>query len=122
MKYKFLTLVLAIFLTGQYTLAQLSVAKKYDNFIGPDIEISVTDKPGNLHGIKNCNTDEVVRGCTYITKSGKFIDPEIKNEPDLAIFESTMIHEATHIIFKSKDEKRVSTITKLIIDWINNLK
>jgi len=106
MKY-IITLALTILLTGNFTPEYQLIADKYSTSFGKDIAINVTDNVGNKFGVKNCNSTDVVTGCTYW-----FDVPYIEvTNKDLRSFEYAMVHEAVHVQTGFKDEMLVHRIT-----------
>jgi len=115
MKY-IITLVLTIFLTGNFTPAQQLIAEKYSPYFGKDIVVSVVEMAGYSMGAKNCGLGEEINviGCTYSWED-RMVYSEVENGDN---FERALVHEATHYQTGFTDEKLVDAISNSLINWV----
>lgn len=110
MKYKLLTICLAIILYGNPTLRELEIAKHYSLFVRPDIRIEVPYYDPKCEGDTN--------GYTLFTGTLKNLIPTktvVCYTTDN--FTRTMLHETYHNLFRSLDEEGAENYAK---DLINN--
>ena len=118
MKFKLLTICLAIILTGEYSAYHQAIADRYSPFYRADIEIEMVKTLPTNCGLK---FPDMAYGCYYYNK--KTLEP-IKIQIPLwnrEYFYWSLNHEAQHWIFKDPNEPRTNKRTLDFINWIDNL-